>query len=78
MTSIRSMWRLCAMQRYIADDLRRLDISPAVLLSGKPADDPLEAIMLLTSVGVPSNTCGTMELKKCIHPKAAAPLHCAN
>ena len=35
-------------------DLKRIDYSPAVLLSSKPKDDPLESILYLTSVGVPS------------------------
>tara|TARA_B110001452_G_scaffold201528_1_gene171611 strand:- start:1970 stop:2911 length:942 start_codon:yes stop_codon:yes gene_type:complete len=39
---------------YVKDDLRRLDVSPAELLSSKPSKDPLERIMLMTSVGVPS------------------------
>ena len=45
---------LSAMRAYVKNDLRRLDIPPARLLSTRPADDPLEAIMYLTSVGVPS------------------------
>lgn len=35
-------------------DLRQLDVPPAQLLSSKPMDDPLESIMYITSVGVPS------------------------
>jgi hypothetical protein len=35
-------------------DLRRLDISPVERLSAKPVDDPLERILGLTSIGVPS------------------------
>ena len=42
------------MKDYVKKDLRRLDIPPAQLLSSKPMDDPLEAIMYITSVGVPS------------------------
>jgi hypothetical protein len=45
---------LSAIRAYVKNDLRRLDIPPARLLSTRPADDPLEAIMYLTSVGVPS------------------------
>lgn len=41
-------------QRYVERDLRRLDLPPAVLLAKKPRDDPLESILYLTSVGVPS------------------------
>jgi len=39
---------------YVMFDLRRLDRQPAVLLARKPRDDPLESILYLTSVGVPS------------------------
>ena len=45
---------LSYMKDYVKKDLRRLDIPPAQLLSSKPMDDPLEAIMYITSVGVPS------------------------
>jgi len=41
-------------QRYVKEDLKRIDYSPAVLLSSKPKDDPLESVLYLTSVGVPS------------------------
>merc|ERR1719221_845686 len=41
-------------RRYVENDLRRLDLPPAVLVSCKPRDDPLEGILYLTSVGVPS------------------------
>mmetsp|Transcript_16987 Transcript_16987/g.51390 ORF Transcript_16987/g.51390 Transcript_16987/m.51390 type:complete len:334 (+) Transcript_16987:14-1015(+) len=39
---------------YVKRDLRQLDVPPAELLSSKPMDDPLESIMYITSVGVPS------------------------
>ena len=39
---------------YVKNDLRRLDIAPAELLSTRPMEDPLESIMYMTSVGVPS------------------------
>jgi len=39
---------------YVERDLKRIDLQPAVLLSSKPRDDPLEAIMWMTSVGTPS------------------------
>jgi len=39
---------------YLNDDLRRLDVSPVQRLSAKPVDDPLERILCLTSIGVPS------------------------
>eukprot|EP00547_Thalassionema_nitzschioides_P008608 CAMPEP_0194225958 /NCGR_PEP_ID=MMETSP0156-20130528/40796_1 /TAXON_ID=33649 /ORGANISM="Thalassionema nitzschioides, Strain L26-B" /LENGTH=496 /DNA_ID=CAMNT_0038958121 /DNA_START=142 /DNA_END=1629 /DNA_ORIENTATION=- len=45
---------LKAMKTYISTDLRRVDIAPADLIAQSPAQDPLEAIMYLTSVGVPS------------------------
>ena len=45
---------LLAIQRYIRNDLKRLDFNPAVLLSAKPSSDPLESVLYLTSVGVPS------------------------
>mmetsp|Transcript_70464 Transcript_70464/g.210105 ORF Transcript_70464/g.210105 Transcript_70464/m.210105 type:complete len:416 (+) Transcript_70464:36-1283(+) len=41
-------------QRYVERDLKRLDQPPAVLVACKPRDDPLESILYLTSVGVPS------------------------
>jgi len=41
-------------QRYVSSDLRRLEQPPAVLVACKPRDDPLESILYLTSVGVPS------------------------
>jgi len=40
---------------YVDNDLTKFnDIEPAVLLSSKPMDDPLEEILYLTSVGEPS------------------------
>ena len=45
---------LRAMKVYIKSDLRRLDVPPADLVSRSPSQDPLESIMYLTSVGVPS------------------------
>ena len=39
---------------YVQQDLKRLDLPPAVLLSNKPSNDPLETILYMTSVGVPS------------------------
>eukprot|EP00933_Yihiella_yeosuensis_P027859 TRINITY_DN2169_c0_g1_i9.p1 TRINITY_DN2169_c0_g1~~TRINITY_DN2169_c0_g1_i9.p1 ORF type:complete len:426 (-),score=56.01 TRINITY_DN2169_c0_g1_i9:773-2017(-) len=41
-------------RRYVERDLRRLDRPPSVLCAIKPRDDPLESILYLTSVGVPS------------------------
>jgi len=48
-------------QRYIKEDLKRIDYPPAVLLSSKPKDDPLESILYLTSVGVPSSVYETVK-----------------
>lgn len=45
---------LLCIRRYINNDLRRLSVSPADLLSSRPMEDPLESIMYMTSVGVPS------------------------
>lgn len=42
------------MKVYVKSDLRRLDIPPSDLMARSPSADPLEAIMYLTSVGVPS------------------------
>ena len=46
---------------YVRDDLRRLDVPPATLLSARPQDDPLEAIMYMTSVGTPSTVYDTVK-----------------
>ena len=52
----RSMYKpmLKFIQKYIKEDLKQLHSDPAVLLSARPVDDPLESIMYMTSVGVPS------------------------
>ena len=42
------------LQIYIKTDLCRLDLPPAELVSRSPSQDPLESIMFLTSIGVPS------------------------
>lgn len=39
---------------YIRNDLRRLDVPPVELIAQSPSRDPLEKIMFMTSVGVPS------------------------
>lgn len=39
---------------YVNNDLCRLDLEPADLLANRPMDDPLECILYVTSVGVPS------------------------
>ncbi|CAE7552744.1 unnamed protein product [Symbiodinium pilosum] len=41
-------------RRYVESDLRRLERPPSILCACKPRDDPLESILYLTSVGVPS------------------------
>jgi hypothetical protein len=46
---------LDSMQLYVHEDLTKFnDIEPAVILSARPADDPLEQLLYLTSVGEPS------------------------
>ena len=45
---------LACIRDYVKNDLRRLDVPPAELLSTRPMEDPLESIMYMTSVGVPS------------------------
>ncbi len=46
---------LCCIQEYVENDLAKFnDVEPAFLLSARPVDDPLEAILYLTSVGEPS------------------------
>lgn len=58
----RSMYGRCldAIHRYVKDDLKKLQADPAVLLSSRPVDDPLESIMYMTSVGVPSTVYETV------------------
>lgn len=58
----RSMYKrvLSCMSTYVEFDLKALDKDPAVLLSSRPMDDPLETIMYLTSVGVPGTIYETV------------------
>lgn len=58
----RSMYKqvLQAISQYVRYDLKALTSDPAVLLSSRPVDDPLESIMYLTSVGVPSTVYETV------------------
>jgi hypothetical protein len=58
----RAMYTRCldAIYRYVMDDLKKLGSDPAVLLSARPVDDPLESIMYMTSVGVPSTVYETV------------------
>jgi len=53
---------LAHLSRYIAEDLKQVNtIDPAVLLSRRPVDDPLEGLMYLTSVGTPSAVYDTIK-----------------
>ena len=46
---------LRCMDLYVREDLHRFnDVEPAVMISARPMDDPLEDILYLTSVGEPS------------------------
>jgi hypothetical protein len=58
----RSMYKkvLAAISTYVEQDLKQLHADPAVLLSARPVDDPLESIMYMTSVGVPSTVYETV------------------
>jgi len=58
----RSMYQqvLACISNYVRNDLRQLQCAPAQLLSSRPVDDPLESIMYLTSVGVPSTVYETV------------------
>eukprot|EP00531_Pseudo-nitzschia_arenysensis_P010593 CAMPEP_0116136286 /NCGR_PEP_ID=MMETSP0329-20121206/11640_1 /TAXON_ID=697910 /ORGANISM="Pseudo-nitzschia arenysensis, Strain B593" /LENGTH=418 /DNA_ID=CAMNT_0003631137 /DNA_START=52 /DNA_END=1303 /DNA_ORIENTATION=- len=58
----RSMYKrvLECMSIYVESDLKALDKDPALLLSSRPMDDPLETIMYLTSVGVPGAVYDTV------------------
>ena len=58
----RSMYKkvLDSMSTYVQSDLKALDKDPALLLSSRPMDDPLETIMYLTSVGVPGAVYDTV------------------
>jgi Protein of unknown function (DUF4239) len=52
---------LSSIQRYVQDDLKQLHADPAVLLSARPSEDPLESIMYMTSVGMPSTVYETVK-----------------
>jgi len=57
---------LQGLQRYVREDLRRLDCNPARLLSGRVhteegRSDPLEQVLYFTSVGVPSYVYDTVK-----------------
>jgi hypothetical protein len=51
---------LDSISKYVQNDLKQLKADPAVLISARPVDDPLESIMYLTSVGVPSSVYDTV------------------
>jgi hypothetical protein len=59
----RSMYSRCldSISRYVRDDLKQIQSDPAILLSARPVDDPLESIMYMTSVGVPSTVYETVK-----------------
>ena len=50
---------LQCMREYISE-LRNVEVAPIQRISIQPVEDPLEAIMLLTSVGVPSSLYATV------------------
>lgn len=58
----RSMYSRCleCIHLYVQNDLKKLEYDPAVLLSARPIDDPLESLMYMTSVGVPSTVYETV------------------
>ncbi len=49
-----------SISKYVKQDLKQLQADPAVLISARPIDDPLESIMYMTSVGVPSSVYDTV------------------
>lgn len=49
-----------SISKYVANDLKQLQADPAILISSRPVDDPLESIMYMTSVGVPSSVYETV------------------
>ncbi len=49
-----------SISKYVRDDLKQLQADPAILISARPIDDPLESIMYMTSVGVPSSVYDTV------------------
>lgn len=51
---------LSSINRYVQDDLKQLQADPSKMLSSRPMDDPLESIMYMTSVGVPSSVYDTV------------------
>ena len=51
---------LTSISQYVENDLKKLQDDPAMLLSARPVDDPLESIMYMTSVGIPSSVYETV------------------
>eukprot|EP00929_Paragymnodinium_shiwhaense_P005338 TRINITY_DN10713_c0_g1_i2.p1 TRINITY_DN10713_c0_g1~~TRINITY_DN10713_c0_g1_i2.p1 ORF type:complete len:448 (-),score=104.94 TRINITY_DN10713_c0_g1_i2:324-1598(-) len=47
-------------EQYVKEDLCRTDKDPAEQLAMKPKDDPLESILYITSVGLPSSIYDTV------------------
>ena len=58
-----SMYQRClaAIRTYVATDLRNSQADPAIVLSSRPVDDPLESLLFLTSVGVPGAVYETVK-----------------
>jgi len=52
---------LSSMESYVQNDLKILGADPAVTLSTRPIDDPLESIMYMTSVGIPGKVYDTVK-----------------
>jgi len=52
---------LQGLRDYVSNDLKRLDCPPSQLLASNSAGDPLENILYLTSVGVPSAVYETVK-----------------
>jgi hypothetical protein len=50
-----------SISKYVQHDLKQLQADPAILISSRPVDDPLESIMYMTSVGVPSSVYETVK-----------------
>lgn len=50
-----------SISKYVRNDLKQLKADPAVLISSRPDNDPLESIMYITSVGVPSSVYDTVK-----------------
>lgn len=57
------MYQRCleSIAKYVENDLKQIQKDPAILLSARPVDDPLESIMYMTSVGVPSTVYETIK-----------------